>query len=381
MTPAKDSLDHDLGHTFEAGVEAINGGHMDGFDTVYKGETMAGYSTFDRETLPAYWAYADEFVLGDRMFSSMYGPTFPEHLYTVAAQAGRVVHNKLDTGLYSVEQGTGPGSYCSDPGERVYRFQKLTSAEEREVMRAEETADFDAVRKYWFEDHPCFNFAVLPDQLNKKGISWGYYAKDGSPMNALHAIKHIRFSKYWGPNVKDEPEFLKDLNAGELPQVTWVTPGSGFNEHPSGPSVCKGENWTVRHINAIMRSPYWKNTAIVLTWDDFGGFYDHVPPPHYDIMGLGPRVPLLIISPWAQQGYIDSTTYEFSSVLKFIETMFGLECMTQRDCQADNMTGAFDFSEPPADDRKLLLEPRDCGEVMDAETAAAYRNDSFALED
>jgi phospholipase C len=110
-----------------------------------------------------------------------------------------------------------------------------------------------------------------------------------------------------------------------------------------------------------MESPYWKNTAIFLTWDDFGGFYDHVPPPHYDEMGLGPRVPMLIISPWTRPGFVDPTVYEFSSVLKFMETMFGLGCMTDRDCNAANMTNAFDVSqEVDKDTRKLLLEERDC---------------------
>ena len=134
-----------------------------------------------------------------------------------------------------------------------------------------------------------------------------------------------------------------------------------------------GENWTVQHINAIMRSKYWKSTAIFITWDDFGGFYDHEPPPHYDIMGLGPRVPMLIISPWTKQGFVDQTVYEFSSVLAFIETIFGLECMTQRDCQAENMLESFDFAtvvEPK--DRKLVLEERDCT-GLPAKVEEAYR--------
>jgi phospholipase C len=122
-----------------------------------------------------------------------------------------------------------------------------------------------------------------------------------------------------------------------------------------------------------MRSKYWKNTAIFLTWDDFGGFYDHVPPPHLDVMGLGPRVPLLIISPWAKEGVVDSTTYEFSSVLKFIETVHGLDCMTPRDCNASDMMNAFDFSqEPDAKEDKLLLDQRDCT-GLPAKTAQEYR--------
>jgi phospholipase C len=110
-----------------------------------------------------------------------------------------------------------------------------------------------------------------------------------------------------------------------------------------------------------MRSKYWKSTAIFMSWDDFGGFYDHVPPPHYDVMGLGPRVPMLIISPYAKAGYIDHTTYELSSVVRFIEDIFGLGQLTRRDRQASNMFNAFDFRhEVNADERKLILPLRDC---------------------
>lgn len=364
LSEATDVLEPDLGHSFFDGVIAINGGRMDGFDLVLNGDSLNGYSSFTRAGLPAYWAYADNFVLSDHTFSSMYGPTFPEHLYTVGAQAARVTGNKLETNQ--------PGGYCDDPGETVYRFIKLTKDERREVMIAEERADIDRVGDFWERVRACFDFEVLPDQLNKRGISWRYYADDGSWMNALLAIEHIRFSKYWGPNVQPEEKLYFDIKNERLKRISWVVPGPGVNEHPGGPSVCMGENWTVRHLNALMKSKYWKNTAVFLTWDDFGGFYDHVPPPHYDEMGLGPRVPMLIISPWAKQGFVDSTTYEFSSVLKFMETVFGLACMTDRDCGAHDMMNAFDFTQAPAPRaRRLILEERDCT-GLPAKVAARY---------
>ena len=374
LTVAPDIEDPDLGHTFGDGIRAINGGHMDGFDLVRWGEDLRGYSSFTREGMPNYWAYADEFVIGDRMFSSMYGPTFPEHLYTVGAQAGDIVANKRKR---ETDQ---PGGYCADRTEYAPRFrQDLTKAEKDKIMELEEDSSVEQIKKYWETVWPCLNFEVLPDQLIENDISWRYYADDGSWMNALAAIKHIYNSKYWGPNVVPDEKFLGDIENERLRKVNWVVPPPGFNEHPGGPSVCMGENWTVRHINALMESKYWPNLAIVLLWDDFGGFYDHVPPPHYDIMGLGPRVPYLMISPWAKEGYVDSTTYEFSSVLKFIETIHGLDCMTKRDCQAHNMLNAFDFDQParPAE-RKLVLEERDCN--LDPETAALYEelgNDAF----
>ena len=357
LTQAQDSLGHDLGHSFFDGLIAINGGRMDGYDLIKNGNLLTGYTQFTRATLPAYWAYADHFVLGDRMFSSMFGPTFPEHLYTVAAQAGRVTTNKFDKGEVQ------PGGYCSDPTERVSRFIRLTAREIAAVMRAEKQVDLDFIDDYWENTWPCFDFKVLPDLLTDAGVSWRYYGNSGY-YSALLAIKHIRFSEHWGTDVVGSGKFMRDVRAERLRRVSWVLPGVGVDEHPGGKPhhrLCPGENWTVRHINAIMRSNYWKDTAIIITWDDFGGFYDHVKPPHYDIMGLGPRVPLLIISPWSKEGYIDSTTYEFSSVLKFIETLHGLESLTERDRQANDMMNAFDFEqEPDPQGRKLMLEPREC---------------------
>ncbi len=284
LTPATDILEVGLGHHFTDGVKAINGGKMDGFDLVRQGKRLDAYTSFDRAGIPGYWRYADNFVLGDRMFSSMYGPTFPEHLYTVGAQSGRVVSNKL--GLVPHE-----GGYCDDRTERVDRFKRLTDQERAHIMTLEENVRLDEIMAYWEQVWPCFDFEVLPDQLNTEGISWRYYDYNGSWFNAMLAIKHIRFSKYWGPNVVPPNNFLTDIKNGDLQEVTWVVPPPGYNEHPSGPSVCMGENWTVRHMNALMRSKYWKNTAVFIIWDDFGGFYDHVPPPHVDEMGLGPRCP------------------------------------------------------------------------------------------
>jgi phospholipase C len=371
MKEATDVLEPDLGHSFSDAVEAINGGRMDRFDKVFNGENLTGFTSFTREGIPNYWAYADNFVLSDHTFSSMYGPTFPEHLYTVAAYAGDVVGNKDPTG--------GEGGYCGDPEELAPAFEKkLTGAEKREIMDAEATAydpgvafDFTNITKYWEQVRACFDFEVIMDQFEKKGISWRYYAADASWMNALLAIEHIfENPKLWGPKVQD-PNYVSEgvvgdlviehINQGKLPQATWIVPPPGVNEHPGGPSVCLGENWTVRHVNAIMNSKYWKSTAIFITWDDFGGFYDHVPPPQYDIMGLGPRAPMIIISPWAKQGFVDKTTYEFSSVLKFMETIFDLDCMTARDCNAANMMNAFDFEQTPDfEARKLILKEREC---------------------
>jgi phospholipase C len=112
----------------------------------------------------------------------------------------------------------------------------------------------------------------------------------------LDAIKHIRFGPLWKTNVVRDTTFIKDVQSGHLPQVSWLVTNALESDHPPA-SICLGENWTVRQINAVMKSRYWKDTAIFLTWDDFGGFYDHVAPPHLDYISLGPRVPTIVISP------------------------------------------------------------------------------------
>ena len=364
---APDAFKPDLGHAFFDGILSINGGKMNGFDKVTNGETLKGYQAFTRAGMPSYWAYADHFVLGDRMFTSMYGPTFPAHLYTIGAQSKRIVTNKNE--LSTV------GGYCDDRGETVYRFTDLSDKERKQVMRAEKQANVDIIGNYWESIEACFEMRSLPDILNKRGISWRFYEDAQAWMNPILAIKHLRYSKYWGPNVVPPDRFVQDVKRGRLPAVSWLHPPPAYKEHPGGGSVCYGENWTVEQLNALMRSKYWKSTAVFLTWDDFGGLYDHVPPPHYDIMGLGPRAPLLIISPWAKEGYVDHTTYEFSSVLKFIEADFDLPSMTARDKRASNMYNAFDFAnKPDFKARKLVRKERDCTNLPQG-IAARYQND------
>jgi phospholipase C len=366
LRPAPLILPHDLGHAFAPGLYSINGGKMNGFNCVPLGEDMTGYTQHSRETLPAYWAYADRFVLADRFFTSMFGPTFPEHLYTVAAQAHGIVDNKTTTDT--------PGNYCDDPTEVTKRFpvEDLSRRDVRTIMRLERDITAEVpdqlirIAAYWESTPTCIDIEVLPDLLEREGISWKYYANADSWMNALQAVEHVRFGPMW-KKVQPPERFLTDVRRGELPSVSWLIPPEGHpNEHPgSRTNVCEGENWTVEYLNAVMRSEFWPTTAIVIVWDDFGGFYDHVPPPHYDIMGLGPRTPALIISPWTVRGdnpdggSIDSTVYEFSSVLRFIEDLHGLKPMTERDRNADPLSGAFDFRQEPRLE-PLILEQREC---------------------
>jgi len=366
LTKGPDVQPHDITHGYSSGLYSIDGGRMDGFNIIGDGQDMSGYSYHDRSGIPAYWAYADRFVLADHFFTSMYGPTFPEHLYTISAQSYGIIDNKSTTDH--------PGSYCDDPTEYTPHFrQDLTKQQLKKIMFYEDhfTDDFPnmiyKINPFWENIRTCINVKTLPDELQKAGVSWKYYANVDQWMNGMQAIRHDRFNPVMWSKVQPPENFIKDVKAGQLPTVSWLIPPESYNEHPGeGVSICAGENWTVEQINAIMRSDYWPSTAIVVAWDDFGGFYDPVVPPHYDIMGLGPRTPALIISPYTRRGNnpdggsVDHTVYEFSSVLRFVEDLHDLKPLTLRDKRADPLTGAFDFSKPP-DTKPLILKLRqDC---------------------
>ena len=367
LVPAPYIQPHDITHGFSSGLYSINGGEMDGFNIIGAGDDLSGYVQHSRETIPNYWALADRFTLADNFFTSMYGPTFPEHLYTVAAQSNGVVDNKTNADT--------EGSYCDDPQEYTKRFpfEDLSGDDLSRIMDLEDriTAppipdNLVEIAQYWEDTRTCFDIPVLPDRLERAGISWKYYGKADQWMNGLQAIDHV-----WnGPmreNVQDPETILTDLKNEELPAVSWLVPPEGnANEHPgAGTNVCLGENWTVEYLNAIFDSDAWATTLVVIVWDDFGGFYDHVPPPHIDVMGYGPRTPGLIISPYSTPGdnrdggSIDSTEYEFSSVLAFIEQLHDLKPLTDRDANADPLSGALDFTQEPRLDVPDL-EERDC---------------------
>lgn len=366
LKPAPDIQPHDITHGFSSGLYSINGGKMNGFNIIGAGQDMSGYVYFQRQGIPNYWAYADRFVLADRFFTSMYGPTFPEHLYAVAAQSYGIVDNKSSA--------DNPGNYCDDPTELTPHFrQDLTKAEQRRIMGYERrfTDNFPnmiyKINPYWEDIRTCINIKTLPDELEQAGVSWKYYALKNQWMNALQAIRHVRSNPTMWAKVQSPDTFIKDVKAGRLPTVSWLIPPPSYNEHPGGGvSVCAGENWTVEQINAIMRSRYWPTTVIIVVWDDFGGFYDPIAPPQTDIMGFGPRTPALIISPYTRRGnnpdggYVDSTVYEFSSVLKLIEGLNGLKPLTLRDRQASPLAGALDFSKPPNTKPLLLKLRKDC---------------------
>ena len=147
--------------------------------------------------------------------------------------------------------------------------------------------------------------------------------------------------------ISPSPQILTDIEAGKLAQVTWVVPAGSYSDHAGPGLTAQGPDWVAAITNAIGASQYWNSTAIFITWDDWGGWYDHVNPPVVDAMGLGFRVPLIVVSPYARHGYISHTTHEFSGFLKYTEEVFGLPNLGQRDVAADDFADCFDYTQTP----------------------------------
>ena len=242
---------------------------------------MLAYTTAYPGQLPAYWGWAKHYELMDHTFSSGDTSSFPNHLYTVAAQAA----GSVDGPNFGVENWG-----CDGPAALrvpVIRHGRLVKVAPVLLDRLDRCG-----------------------QLDRRGIPWSEY---GPPENAhgygwvaYDAVKPIRESSVVRPPRPPARLAASDLRQGYLGAVTWIVPPYNRSDHPGGASLCDGENWTADVINQIMHMPDWRHTAIVLTWDEWGGFYDHVAPPQPDRFGLGMRVPMLVISPWAKRG-VDHT--------------------------------------------------------------------------
>jgi phospholipase C len=347
LTRSPDRLPTDIKHCYRCALDAWNEGEMDGFATISEAADAYAYTQYLPEDLPNYWHWAEEFVLGDNFFASAHGPSFPNHLYTIAAQSGGAHENPAQDQQLLRERHQETGLFKS------WGCDALETAFVNVV-------DSEGVTK---KVSPCFDFLTEADLLMEQGIPWAYYAatqeQNGYLWSAYDAVRHIREDEeIWQNHIFPVDDFVRQAKDGLLPPVTWVTPRFELSEHPEY-SFCHGENWTTEIVNAVMESPHWEDTAIFITWDDYGGFYDHVPPPQVDDFGFGIRVPLLIVSPYARRGFVTHELGEFSSVLRFVEDNWGLTQLTHRDRDATPLLSAFDFEQPPRPPDPLPLRT-DC---------------------
>lgn len=331
-----ESIGQDLTHSWDSSLADYNGGLMNGFvDAENSTLTMGSYN---RSLIPYYWDYADHFVLDDRFFASEWGPSLGNHLYIASGAAGNV--SRIPQRYWVINGtiiGTPPDSF-----------------------------PLQSLNLTWMS---------MPQELSNRGVTWTWYNGGGGGPNSPSIWNVLPMFNYFQhhqnllqANVESTEQFHVDIQRGQLPQVSWIMPGPWHpptwpslcsssqtpdSEHPPARSDC-GMDYVAYLVNQVMQSQYWQSSAIIITWDEFGGFYDHLLPPVVDKFGDGFRVPTLVISPWAFPGYIDHTQYDFNSLLKLVEQNFGVPPLGTRDATANSVMGAFNFNQVPLEP---LIEP------------------------
>jgi phospholipase C len=322
----KYEIDHSAFAMFEAcdGTAKVPGTRckMDGFNLEREsaGPTNGQYAYVPQKEAQPYWDMAHEWVLGDRMFPSQLDESFAAHQYIIAAQAQHSVD--VPTLLWGCEGG-----------------------------RKDVALTLLQRRFYGPNQAPCFDYQTLGDELDGAGLTWRFYTSAYKVPNSgiwsgYQAVKHIFEGPDWKNDViTPQKQFLSDVGEGHLASFTWITPLCRDSDH----SMCGGgggPSWVSSIVNAVGKSKHWDSTAIFVMWDDWGGLYDHVPPPHKDYDGLGFRVPFLVISPYAKSGYVSHVQYETASVLRFAEDLFGLAQLSVSDARATSPAAdCFDFSQ------------------------------------
>ena len=333
----------DLVHRFYQEQQQINGGKMDRFVYVSdaKGLAMGYYHSMQ---LPIA-ALAQQYTVLDRFFHAACGGSFLNHIWLIAA-ATPPFPNAPASMVAALD---GSGNLVTDGAVTPDGYGVNTLFSVNTPMPASTPV---ANRL------PSLTIPNIGDRLTAKNVDWAWYAGGwnnavaGSP-DPLFQFHHHPFV-YWAnyaagtagraAHLKDEAEFLAAAAAGTLPAVSWVKPLGTENEHPGYTDIISGENHVVALVNAVKNGPNWKDAVIILTYDEHGGFYDHVSPPVVDRWGPGARVPAVIISPFAKTAYVDHKVYDTTSILALIEKRFGIAALTARDAAADPFSGAFDFS-------------------------------------
>ncbi len=328
----------DINHNYPTYLLDYDGGKMDGFNLSKIGiDTPAGkypYQYVNPAQIKPYWTIAEQYALADHLFQTQGSGSFTAHQDLIAG----------GTAINSTE------SIVDDPSSPDWGCDAKNST----------TSLITTDGKYLPNQGPppCFTYptGTLRDLLDAKHVSWKYYTPpykidtEGQLWNAFAAIDAVRYGPEWNTNISSpETNVLTDFSAGSLPAMSWVIPDANESDHPWGPNGHDdGPAWIAQVVNAVGGSPYWNSTAIVVVWDDWGGFYDHEPPPfHDDAAGLGFRVPMLIVSPYVPAGTIAHTQYEFGSILKFVEQTFKLGSMGTTDVRATSIGNVFNFNQAP----------------------------------
>jgi phospholipase C len=364
LAPVSLAAGYDLDNSFSAFMRSTHDGRMDGYDSrkvIPRRKAVVPLAALQypavayvpaSETLP-YRELARQYVLADRMFPSNFDQSFAAHLYLIAGAAAR-----------SVDVPDAKPWGCDAP--RGTRVPLLSVRAPHINGRA----------------FPCFALPTIADELDAVGRSWRYYAPHvsngdswrqltekvrkrqrprlagfniGQLWSAYDAIPNVRFGPDWENVVSPSARVLADVRGGELADVTWVVPDWQNSDHPLSRTK-NGPSWVASVVNEIGRSPFWNSTVIVVLWDDSGGWYDHVAPPRVDYDGLGVRVGMMVVSPYAKANHVAHRQYEFGSVLRLVEAAFHVTPLAASDRRAADLTDCFDFTQPPRAFARILSE-------------------------
>ncbi len=330
---------------------------MDGFDLAkINGNNPAGtyaYQYADPSQIQAYWAIAQNYALLDHMFQTQGSGSFTAHQDLIAGGTAIDSTNSL---IDYPSEWTDWG--CDAPAGTVTSLITV-----------------DDAYKFQKGPFPCLDYphGTLRDLLDAKHVGWKYYTPPYTPKtggsgalwNAFAVIKSVRQGPEWTTNISTpETNICSDVANGTLPAFSWVIPDQLDSDHPrTDRGTDNGPDWIASVVNKIGKSAYWKSTAIVVVWDDWGGFFDHVAPKQYSSGELGFRVPALVISPYVGQGNISHTQFEFGSILKFAEQTFELGSLGTTDVRASSIGSIFRFNQSP---RAFTSVPtkRTCGDFL-----------------
>lgn len=334
LVPVPLATTYDLGHS-HADFEAMyDGGRMDGADLVHCRDPSCpaepAFAYVDPATVVPYVSLAQTWTFADAMFQTNQGPSFPAHQYLIAGTSAPTASGPLaDWRVADNPSSEGPTGCADAPAGQTVP-----------LLDPQGIVSMDVA--------PCFEHPTLIDLLEAAGIDWRYYAPSGGSIwTAPNAIAHLRNGSAWTKVVLPQTQVLDDIAAGRLAPVTWVIPDKLASDHAFGTDG-SGPDWVASIVNAVGTSPYWRDTAILITWDDWGGWYDHVAPPIFRAGEDGFRVPLIVVSPYARQRYVSHVERDFGSLLHFVEEAFALPSLGNDDARSDDLADCFDFTQPPA---------------------------------
>ena len=337
----------DLVHRYYQEQYQIDGGKMDKY-VVWSDAAGLVMSNYDATNMPE-GKLAQQYTMADNFFHAAFGGSFLNHFWLVCActpqfpNAPDAMKAQLDANGMMVKDGA-----VTPDGSVINTAFSVNAPHPKSASPATLV--------------PNQTMPNIGDRLSDKGVSWAWYsggwndalAGNPDPLFQFHHQPFAFFANYAdgtaakAQHLKDEMDFRSALTNNSLPAVSFVKPIGEDNEHPGYTSLVRGQQHIADIVAAVQQSPYWKDTAIVITYDEHGGRWDHVAPPVVDKWGPGSRVPTIIISPFAKRGFVDHTQYDTTSILKLIETRWGLASLGTRDAAAHNLTNAFDFSQQSA---------------------------------